>query len=175
MSALTLSFHSSCVNTNMLGVKNVQARKKNKGSSGAVIILCTMHSHDRLTSTLISHNFTQQHTGEWAWGLSVKSEPDMAAKAVNAFFTMGILCWNLCFSEINQSILGRRHHLSFGDMWSVWSLEDKENYDWKVGHEFMTDRTSHKLSHINISHWGCLKWTLVHWSKVQPGICLLHY
>lgn len=66
MSAQTL--YSSCINTNMVGVKNIPYRKKDMSSSGAVIILFTMHSHDRLTYTLlISHNFTQQHTGEWAW------------------------------------------------------------------------------------------------------------
>lgn len=54
----------------MVGVKNIYTKKKKDvGSSGAVIILFTMLSHDRLTSTLlISHNFTQQLTGEWVLG-----------------------------------------------------------------------------------------------------------
>lgn len=52
----------------MVGVKKLHTHthKKDESSSGTVIILFTMHSHDRLTSTLlISHNFTQQLTGEW--------------------------------------------------------------------------------------------------------------
>lgn len=66
-SALTLSIHSSCVNTNIVSVKNyTHTHTRMRCSSGTAIILFTIHSHDSFTSTLlISHNFTQQLTEEW--------------------------------------------------------------------------------------------------------------
>lgn len=85
MSALTLSFLPSCVNTNMVGVKNIYTKKKKKetqSSSGAVIIPFTMHSHDRL-SLLISDS--SQEDGCRG---SIRNQPVMVAKAVNTFLTI---------------------------------------------------------------------------------------
>lgn len=80
ISAMTVSICTSCVNTNMVGVKTFVKKKKEKDerSSGPAIILFTMDTHDGVTSTfLISRNFTQQRAGEggavWVWWANSKS------------------------------------------------------------------------------------------------------
>lgn len=62
-------FRNACTDTfNPFQLCKQQYRKKKESSSGTVIILFTMHSHDKLTSTLlISHNLIHQLTGERVW------------------------------------------------------------------------------------------------------------
>lgn len=87
-SAMTKSIHSSCVNTNKVGVKNsyTHAGKKRWGLIWYSHYPSTMHSHDRLTR-LISHSFRQQLKATLWVG-----RPVMVAESFNGSITVSSLC-----------------------------------------------------------------------------------
>lgn len=95
-SAVTNLILSSCVNTNKVGVKNIDTHMWEKKRGGLIWYSHyppTMHSHDRLTP-LISHSFGQQLTAMmWVW------RPVMVAEAFNGSITVSSLCRALPFVE----------------------------------------------------------------------------
>lgn len=98
MSALTLSFHSSCVNTTKVGVKKHLYKKERAHLVQSLSSLqCTLMTDSRplFSSVTTSHSSTQEN----GCGVRMKRGPVMVAKAVNAFLTMWILCRALGFSD----------------------------------------------------------------------------
>lgn len=109
MSPLTLSIHSSCVNTNI---------EKKESSSGTVIILFTMHSwqtHIHSSHQLRPHTPALQENG---CEVSMTSGPVKVAEAFNAFLTLWILCQMLRFSDY-KSVNTKGEILITTVMWNI--------------------------------------------------------
>ena len=121
MSALTLSFHSSCVNTNMVGVKNISTGTKKTRAHLVQSLSPLQHtlmtdSRPLFSSVTTSHSSGSQENG---CRVSMKSGPVMVAKAFNVFLTMWILCGTPFFSDCKSVYTQGEMSLHNGDKWNV--------------------------------------------------------